>query len=274
MSEDPHLAAGESELERLDDLGDLGELTNQAPIGDDRPHWAYGEVLLLVMVAVVALIASGQIGLTLYMRTVGGTDMRAAITAMSSDPYWALAVQGGAWLPVFLYIYFVVVRKYKRRFREGVGWLALRHPATHYFGVGVFLVFSVTVMAMVVEIPAKAYPMLELFKDPDALWVLGAFGVLVAPAIEEIVFRGFLYAALEHVHGTGVAVIATSALFSFVHGSQYGWQWQNLLILLWVGLILGAIRAQTQSTKATTLVHASYNGLLFAILILAPDQVK
>lgn len=271
MSEEQHAQPPESELEPA---GVSDDFSDQLLVGDQRPHWGYREIFLLLMVAALALIAAGQIGLTLYMRSTGVSDMQAAIAAISGDPYWALAVQAGAWMPVLLYMYFVVVRKYKRRFGEGLGWLALPHPATHYFAVGVFMVFSVTLMAMVVEIPDKAYPMLELFKDREALWILGAFGVLVAPAIEEIVFRGFLYAALENAHGSGIALLATSALFSLVHGTQYGWQWQNLLILLWVGLILGAIRAQTGSTKATTLVHASYNGLLFAILILAPDQVK
>jgi membrane protease YdiL (CAAX protease family) len=240
----------------------------------ERSHWAYREMLVMIMVAALSLLTAGQIAVTLYMRFVGAMDLPTAIKNLSSDPYWVLLVQFASWVPVLFYIYFVVVRRYKRGFGEGVGWLPLKHPPAHYIATGALLVLSVTLMALVVAIPDQSYPMLELFEDPDALWILGAFGVLVAPAIEEIVFRGFLFSGLEHIHGTGVALVVTSVVFSLVHGSQYGWQWQNLLILLWVGLILGAIRAQTQSTKATTLVHASYNGLLFAILIFGPEQLQ
>lgn len=239
-----------------------------------RFHWAYREIAVLLAVAVVSVFVSGRIALDCYMRVAGISDVPTAIEGLKVSPYWALAVQSASWIPVLCYIHFVVVRSYRKKFRDGIGWLPLTYPAIYYLAAGALLVFSVTLMAMVIGVPDESYPMLELFEDREALWVLGAFGVLVAPVIEEIVFRGFLFAAFEHVHGLGFALAATSLMFSLVHGSQYGWQWQNLLILFWVGLILGAIRARTGSTKATTLVHACYNGLIFAALFALPEQLR
>ncbi len=239
-----------------------------------RPHWAYREIAALLAVAVLSLFGAGQAALYFYMRTAGVSDLSSAMDAMQGNPYWALAVQSAAWLPVLLYIYWVVVRRCRRRFAEGVGWLPPIHPAKRYLAGGVLLALSVMLLAAVVGVPDESYPMLELLSDPDAIWALAAFGVLVAPVVEEIVFRGFLFAALDRVHGAGIALVATSAAFSLVHGAQYGWRWQNLSILFWVGLVLGAVRMRTGSTKAAALVHASYNGLLFAVLLAAPEQLR
>ncbi len=239
-----------------------------------RSHWAYREIVSLAAVAVLSVFAAGKAALHFYTQTAGAVDLPSAVEAVQGNPYWALAVQSVAWIPVLLYIYWVVVRRYKRRFTDGVGWLPLMRPAKRYLIGGALLALSVMLLTMVVGVPDESYPMLELFKDPGALWILAAFGVLVAPVIEEVVFRGFLFAALQHVHGAGFALAATSAAFSLIHGAQYGWQWQNLSILFWVGLMLGVVRVRTGSTKAAALVHASYNGLLFALLLAAPEQLR
>ena len=55
---------------------------------------------------------------------------------------------------------------------------------------------------------------------------------------------------------------------------QYGWRWQNLLMLLGVGAVFGTLRARTGSILPSTLVHASYNATLFAAVYLAGDQLE
>lgn len=233
-----------------------------------RPHWAYREIAVLFAVAALSLFAAGRAALYWYMRASGIADEAAAAEAMQGSAWWVLAVQAAAWLPVLFYIHWVVVRQCRRRFAEGVGWLPPAHPARRYLWGGALLAASVIVLTKAVGVPEKPCPslLLKLLDDREALWALAAFGVLVAPVVEEIVFRGFLFAALERVHGSGFALAATSAVFALVHGGQYCWQWQRLAILFWVGLALGAVRARTRSTKAAALVHAAYNGLLFALV--------
>ncbi len=245
----------------------------QPPETGARAHWAYREIVSLAAVAVLSIFAAGQVALHFYTRANGAADLPSAVEALQQNPYWMLAVQAASWIPVLLYIYWVVVRRCRRKFAEGVGWTPPARPAKLYLAGGALLLLSVTLLAAGIGIPDESYPMLELFKDSEAIWMLGAFGVLAAPVIEEIVFRGFLFAALEHAHGAGVALAATSAAFALAHGSQYGWQWQNLTILFWVGLALGAVRLRTGSTKAAALVHASYNGLIFAVLLALPDRL-
>jgi membrane protease YdiL (CAAX protease family) len=62
-----------------------------------------------------------------------------------------------------------------------------------------------------------------------------------------------------------------------LHGSQYGWHWPHLLLLLGVGVIFGVIRATTKSVLACAIMHAAYNatlvgGALFARVVMGEQS--
>jgi membrane protease YdiL (CAAX protease family) len=62
-----------------------------------------------------------------------------------------------------------------------------------------------------------------------------------------------------------------------LHGSQYGWHWPHLLLLLGVGVIFGVIRAMTKSVLACAIMHAAYNatlvgGALFARVVMGEQS--
>jgi hypothetical protein len=138
---------------------------------------------------------------------------------------------------------------------------------------GVLLAVSVALMSHLLPESTEKMPIEDLFTNRTSLIVLAFFGVLAAPAIEEVVFRGFLYAAVERSHGALLAVLLTSSVFSLLHASQYGWRWQNLLLLTYVGLIFGVVQARTQSVVPSTLLHAGYNATLFAGMFAVGDQI-
>jgi uncharacterized protein len=86
--------------------------------------------------------------------------------------------------------------------------------------------------------------------------------VVVAPAAEEIMFRGFLYRGWVQSQRSvvpGVAVI--SALWAVIH-PQY--DWFGLLQVFLVGLLFGWVRWRSGSTALTMLMHGIAN--LWAML--------
>jgi membrane protease YdiL (CAAX protease family) len=140
----------------------------------------------------------------------------------------------------------------------------------------------------------KDAPIEKIFKSPGAAWLLFAFGVTIAPFFEELVFRGFLLPALctacdwiaEKASGTlprpldrngqphwslqamVIASIATSAPFAAMHAAQTGYSWGPFVLLVGVSLVLCWARLSTRSLAASVFVHASYNFLLFALMLL------
>mgnify|MGYP003617134485 CR=1 FL=1 len=89
-------------------------------------------------------------------------------------------------------------------------------------------------------------------------WSMIISVVLVAPIVEEMLFRGFMYAGFERSIGALPAVLLSSLIFTAIH-SQY--QWAELLVVLVLGLVLGLARMRTQSLITPTVIHMVNNGL-------------
>jgi uncharacterized protein len=137
-------------------------------------------------------------------------------------------------------------------------------------------------------------PIDKIFRTPGAAWLLFAFGVTFAPFFEEMVFRGFLLPAIctacdwihEKTSGaaarpldqTGqpqwsfnamvIASILVSIPFALMHGAQTGYSWGPFCLLVGVSLVLCWARLSTRSLAASVFVHASYNFLLFTLMML------
>ena len=121
------------------------------------------------------------------------------------------------------------------------------------------------------------------------------FAVTLAPFFEEMAFRGFLLPALATAwdwiseKSTGksarplaadghpqwsipamiFASILTSLPFALLHADQTGKALGPFLLLITVSLILCAVRLKTRSLAASTLVHASYNFLIFFLMLIS-----
>ena len=234
------------------------------------PHWAYREILSLGAISLVAQVLATGAAIQIVSK-VTGVGEAGALEALRRQPAIAVPVQMLAWLPSLAYIAYVVKRGYGRSLADGLAWARLPRPVTTYVRIGVLLALGSTLLAIAFNDPEQQNPMQDLFVRRENLWMLAAFGTLIAPLIEEIVFRGFLYNALEHRHNSGVALGASTVVFASLHGSQYGWQFPQLSVLVAVGCAFGIVRMHTGSTKASTIVHAAYNGLLFLFLVSLPE---
>jgi CAAX protease family protein len=102
-------------------------------------------------------------------------------------------------------------------------------------------------------------------------WVLWLAGAVAAPITEEIFFRGFLFKGLaaSRLRWYGAAVI-TSLLWAASH-SQY--DWYGIFAIFAFGLILGTVRAMTNSTLLTIWLHGLVNVLALAEMAIALGQI-
>lgn len=81
--------------------------------------------------------------------------------------------------------------------------------------------------------------------------------IIVAPAGEEILFRGFLFRGWARSdRWTWPAIVVISALWAALH-VQY--DWTGLLQIFIIGLFLGWTRWRSGSTLLTFLLHALFN---------------
>ncbi|HET6842730.1 MAG TPA: CPBP family intramembrane glutamic endopeptidase [Candidatus Angelobacter sp.] len=114
----------------------------------------------------------------------------------------------------------------------------------------------------------KSLPMEQLFDSTTSAYLIAATGILAAPFMEELVFRGFLYPALARWTGRVVSIVVTGALFAAIHQQQLAHAWAPLLILFVVGVTLTTVRALTGSLAASVLVHMGYNTAIFTLMFI------
>ncbi len=83
----------------------------------------------------------------------------------------------------------------------------------------------------------------------------------VAPVVEELTYRGLGFTLLSP-YGTLVAIVTTGVLFGAAHGLLVA-----LPILTVFGLVVGWLRARTDSVYPSMLLHATFNGTALVISV-------
>lgn len=79
--------------------------------------------------------------------------------------------------------------------------------------------------------------------------------VLLAPLVEEMLFRGVIYNAFCMLLPAGAAVFFQGILFGSVHGAMI---W--MLYATFMGCVLGYVRKHTGSVRPCVLMHMAFNG--------------
>lgn len=103
-------------------------------------------------------------------------------------------------------------------------------------------------------------------------WGLAVLQVTLGPVLEEVVFRGYLFALLtwslrKAANGpmlNGLVVAASAAVFALAHAAQTGVGWLQLSCIASTGLLYGSIRRCSGSTAPAAVSHACYNLTLYA----------
>lgn len=131
--------------------------------------------------------------------------------------------------------------------------------------LGLGLGFSIQFASNYFPVP-KQLPVDAFFRSSIDAWLVALFGVFIAPACEEIAFRGFLYPALRPWTGRLIAAILTSIPFALLHAQQVAHAWGPLAMVFLVSMVLVGVREWTGSVSASALVHACYNLSIFGVI--------
>ena len=94
------------------------------------------------------------------------------------------------------------------------------------------------------------------------------YGSLIAPIVEELVFRGLLMTALSKFKKYYIDVIISSTLFSLIHVLQYGWVLTDFIIYAGAGLLLCMFFRYTRSVYWSMALHILWNTFLITVSLL------
>jgi membrane protease YdiL (CAAX protease family) len=101
-------------------------------------------------------------------------------------------------------------------------------------------------------------------------YALAFIAGISAPFVEEMVFRGVLYSALQKALGIAWAVAIVAFLFAGVHVLQYYNNIGVILAICVLSLSLTLLRAYTGRLLPCFIVHLIFNGIQAIIILIGP----
>jgi membrane protease YdiL (CAAX protease family) len=179
--------------------------------------------------------------------------------AFSNEAVRALSFQSAIYALLIGALYMVITFRYRRPLWQSLGWVAPERGAWWCVFGGPALAIGLSALGVALRAPEIPTPVENLISGRGSLFLVAFFAVVLGPLFEELLFRGFLLPLLQRVLGPWPAIVLAAVGFSLLHGAQYKWSWQDLLLIALAGVAFGYARYKTGSTAAAALLHGGYN---------------
>jgi membrane protease YdiL (CAAX protease family) len=159
-------------------------------------------------------------------------------------------------------VWWLTVRKYK------VGWgaLGLRSFRGAMIGLGCGLMILSSTFNLFYSLFLALFDLraqvdlVPVFAELESPWWLLAGGVIVAPVVEEVFFRGFVFAGLRGRYGWKKAALISAALFAVIHVTPTA-----MIPIFILGLIFAYLYHRSNSIWPAVLMHISTNALALGL---------
>jgi membrane protease YdiL (CAAX protease family) len=241
---------------------------------DLRVSWSWPHLIVFIFFGFASLMVV-QLGFVFYVSANRHLSARQVQRVFENSPQLLVEtnVLWYALLFLFLYVTLAVLRDVP--FWRSLGWRKLNVNPAAGTGSGWMYFFSGCGLAIFVALASynmkdtEHLPIQEIFKNRSGAMLLMTMAVLVAPLVEETVFRGYLYPIFAKSLGVLPGILITGVLFGLMHGSQLGWTWRLVVLLTFVGVIFTFARARTGTVLASFLLHLGYNSMIALTSIIA-----
>jgi membrane protease YdiL (CAAX protease family) len=250
---------------------------------DLRVPWSWLHLLLFGLFAFGSILVI-QIALVIYFNTSRHLSPKEIEQLFQNRPDVAVGSNVLWFFLIFLFLYVTIAVLQGRPFWPTFGWKKLGAnpdwPVSPwiYLAGGAGLAICVAIASTKIKTPDHL-PIQDLFKNRTGAFLLMGMAVLIAPLVEETVFRGYLFplfastcarfarhfgfdAASAVQTGTRAGIVVTGVLFGFLHGAQLGWTWALVAVLSIVGIVFTFVRARARSVFASYLLHLGYNSFI------------
>jgi membrane protease YdiL (CAAX protease family) len=235
----------------------------------------------LLYLALFYLIAGLLLSLAVAAIGIFAFGASPAILRKPGGPQATVLIVSQALLSVatMLFLYVLVRARSSAPFWPAVGWRAFHNVAS---GVTTAVRYALGgfALALIVGLISRFFgktpvlPIEEMFRNRQSVLMLTALGILVAPAVEETVFRGCIYPVIARRFGIRTGVLVTGTLFGLAHAQQLWGGWGQIALLICVGIVLTHVRARKGTVFASYFVHLGYNTILFAGFYFATSGLR
>jgi membrane protease YdiL (CAAX protease family) len=241
----------------------LGENSSTLDVALTAPTpWTARNLLVLVGCGILAFVAANFLTVAGYMLLAPVGGWRGGPEALRHNTFFLLSLQGvfhGLLLGV---IYLFLVVNHGLPFWGSLKWRrASGRTVWRFFLAGIALAILIQFAPPLLP-DRDDFPLQRLFSSPEAGYAIAVFAIVVAPFMEELIFRGVFFAFFEHLAGVRLAVLGSAALFAALHVPEYWGAWNHVMLITLVGLAFSLARGMTGSVTPSYVLHVAYNASL------------
>jgi len=137
-----------------------------------------------------------------------------------------------------------------------------KYPVLGAFGT---LFLSVAVSQIGIE-PQGMKQVIEVVREPHELILSLLLLSVLAPIVEELVFRGLLYGWIAGRWGGTAGLVVSSLAFAAAH-----WEPAHIVLVLPLGFLFGWLRRRTDSLLPSLFSHIVNNGFALLAAVYLPN---
>jgi len=145
----------------------------------------------------------------------------------------------------------------------------LRLIAAGIGGYGVLICFMVLLGVALQGLTGDSLPLAQTAEDligdagnPGAVAIYFVLVCVIAPMVEETIFRGYVYAGIRRFMTPRLAMVAAGLLFAGAHLSP-----DAMVVITLIGIVLCYLYERTRSLLPGMIAHALHNGIVFLAIV-------
>lgn len=243
-------------------------LSAPSPIAWPTDAWNVGLTIVAAIGAVVVYLTPAVI-YVMFAVVTGQIDPHHPMAKM--DPL--LVAQLISYVPIAVYLAAVTPALARVPLRE----LGFRAPTTRDVGIAlggtVVMYLLVTILGLAATTlfhrhdTEAAVTLLRSLSSPGERAALVIMACIIAPMVEELAFRVFLFNALSRYMSLGVAAVVSGLVFGSAHMQGLGTFVTFAVPLGAGGVVLAYVYAKTRCYWANVITHGTFNAIsVFAII--------
>jgi len=256
MSELDPLAGPQGPLPPEPPIEVMAAVEDQPPRRD--PFWTWGDFFIFVFLLIPCFVVS-ELTTVAVLALLHVKHANIVVTAIPAQFLgYALSL---------LALWLLLKTRYQAPFWRSLGWRWEGALAIPMAAGGVGLAVAVAMISVALKTKPVKSPLEEALNDPASALALAFFAVTLGPVCEELLFRGLLQPLAVRSFGVIAGIVTAAVPFALLHGPQYMWSWQHVVLILLAGCMFGLTRYKTGSTALAACMHAGYNFTFFALVI-------
>lgn len=247
--------------------------TTSNSIDPDNPPWGVVQAFLTWAASVVLLWLVPQFCALPYIATHYRGMAGPTREMLLADKTFIIILVAG-FLPAHA-LTLLLTWAVTSRFGKFRPWRTLGLSWPRNFGlwksVGLAILLFVIAMLIIYTFGQQETELERILRSSRTAAILTAIvAATTAPLVEEIIYRGILYSALQRVTGAALAVAIVTLLFAGLHVLQYWPNFGAISAITLLSLILTVIRARTGRLLPCYMIHLVFNGIQSVIIVADP----